>query len=32
MENSHLETFKAQAQGSGWPTKVEIVGTQWKLQ
>ncbi|MFT6334127.1 MAG: putative redox protein [Saprospiraceae bacterium] len=32
MENSHLETFKAQAQGNGWPTKVDIVGTEWKLQ
>jgi putative redox protein len=32
MENSHLETFKAQAQGNGWPTKVDIVGTDWKLQ
>jgi len=32
MENSHLETFKAQAQGNGWPTKVDIVGTEWELQ
>ncbi|MFT6337259.1 MAG: putative redox protein [Saprospiraceae bacterium] len=32
MENSHLETFKAKAQGNGWPTKVDIVDTEWKLQ
>ncbi|MFT4680010.1 MAG: putative OsmC-like protein [Litorivivens sp.] len=32
MENSHLETFKAQAQGNGWPTKVDITDTEWKLQ
>lgn len=32
MENSHIETFKAQAQGNGWPTKVNIVGTEWNLQ
>jgi uncharacterized OsmC-like protein len=32
MENSDLETFKAQAQGKGWPTKVDIVDTKWKLQ
>jgi uncharacterized OsmC-like protein len=32
MENSHLETFKAQAQGIGWPTKVSIADTEWKLQ
>ena len=32
MENSHLETFKAQAQGKGWPTKVTITNTEWKLQ
>ncbi|WP_430408430.1 OsmC family protein [Kordia sp.] len=32
MENSHLETFKAQAQGNGWPTKVNIVDTEWNLQ
>ncbi|MFT6845933.1 MAG: putative OsmC-like protein [Flavobacteriales bacterium] len=32
MENSHVETFKAQAQGNGWPTKVDIVDTEWKLQ
>lgn len=32
MENSHLETFKAQAQGNGWPTKVDIVDTEWNLQ
>lgn len=32
MENSHLETFKAHAQGTGWPTKVDIIDTEWKLQ
>ena len=32
MENLHLETFKAKAQGNGWPTKVEITDTEWKLQ
>ncbi len=28
----HIETFKAVAQGNGWPTKVDIVDTEWKLQ
>lgn len=32
MENLHVETFKVQAQGNGWPTKVDITGTEWKLQ
>ncbi|MFT4758241.1 MAG: putative redox protein [Paraglaciecola sp.] len=32
MANSHLETFKATAQGNGWPTKVDITDTDWKLQ
>ncbi len=32
MENSHLETFKAQANGVKWPTKVIITGTEWKIQ
>ena len=32
MENSHIETFKAQAQGNGWPTKVDILDTEWNLQ
>ena len=31
MENLHLETFKVKAQGNGWPTKVDIVNTEWKL-
>jgi uncharacterized OsmC-like protein len=31
MENAHLETFKAKAVGNGWPTKVDIVETEWKL-
>ncbi|MFT5819807.1 MAG: putative OsmC-like protein [Crocinitomix sp.] len=32
MENSNVETFKAEAQGNGWPTKVNITDTEWKLQ
>jgi uncharacterized OsmC-like protein len=32
MENEHLETFKAEAQGNGWPTKVAITDTKWTLQ
>lgn len=32
MQDSHLETFKAKAQGNGWPTKVEITDTEWKVQ
>lgn len=32
MENSHLETFKAEAQGKGWPTKVTISDTEWIVQ
>ena len=32
MENEHLETFKAEAQGNGWPTKVGITNTEWNLQ
>lgn len=32
MQDSHLETFKAKAQGNGWPTKVEIIDTEWKIQ
>ncbi len=32
MENSHLETFKAVAQGKGWPTTVTITDTEWTLQ
>ena len=32
MKNEHLETFKAQAEGIGWPTKVTITDTEWKLQ
>jgi len=31
MENLHLETFKAQAQGKGWPTTVAITNTEWTL-
>tara|TARA_R110001632_G_scaffold2635_2_gene11635 strand:+ start:3046 stop:3501 length:456 start_codon:yes stop_codon:yes gene_type:complete len=32
MENSHVETFKVKAQGNGWPTKVDIIDTEWQLQ
>lgn len=32
MENLQIETFKAKAQGNGWPTKVSITNTEWKLQ
>lgn len=32
MENLHLETFKVEAQGNGWPTKVDITDTAWELQ
>jgi len=31
MENTHVETFKAEAQGKGWPTKVTITDTEWTL-
>lgn len=31
-ENQHVETFKATAQGSGWPTKVAITDTEWTIQ
>ncbi|MFT6961319.1 MAG: putative OsmC-like protein [Flammeovirgaceae bacterium] len=31
MENSHLETFKAEAKGTGWPTQVSITNTEWQL-
>ena len=31
MENSHIETFKAEAEGKGWPTKVTITNTEWTL-
>ena len=32
MENLHLETFKAKAEGKGWPTKVDIIDTKWTIQ
>lgn len=32
MGNVHIETFKAEAQGNGMPTKVAITDTEWKLQ
>ena len=32
QENQHIETFKARAQGKGWPTKVDIIDTEWSLQ
>ncbi len=28
----HVETFKATAHGSGWPTAVAITDTEWKFQ
>ena len=31
QENEHLETFKVKAQGKGWPTKVDIIDTEWSL-
>lgn len=31
MEETHVETFKAEAQGKGWPTKVILTGTEWTL-
>jgi putative redox protein len=31
MENLHVETFKAEAQGKGWPTKINITGTEWTI-
>lgn len=30
-EIQHLETFKATAEGKGWPTSVSITDTEWKL-
>ena len=30
-EIQHLETFEATAEGKGWPTSVNITGTEWKL-
>lgn len=32
QENQHLETFKATAEGKGWPTTVKITDTEWTLQ
>lgn len=32
QENENLETFKATAQGNGWPTKVAITDTEWTIQ
>lgn len=31
-EIQHLETFKATAEGKGWPTTVQITGTEWTVQ
>jgi uncharacterized OsmC-like protein len=31
-ENEHVETFKATAQGKGWPTTVQITDTEWTIQ
>jgi len=30
-ENQHLETFKATAQGNGWPTSTSITDTEWTI-
>jgi len=30
--NQHIETFKATAQGTGWPTMVAITDTTWNIQ
>jgi len=30
--DTHIETFKAEAQGNGWPTKVAIRDTEWTIQ
>jgi len=32
QENQHIETFKATAEGRGWPTKVNITDTEWSFQ
>lgn len=32
QEAQNLETFKATAQGTGWPTKVSITDTEWTVQ
>jgi uncharacterized OsmC-like protein len=29
---SHIETFKAHAKGSGWPTAVDISDSEWRFQ
>ena len=31
-EENHVETFKATAEGNGWPTTVQITDTEWKIQ
>ena len=28
----HIETFKVHAQGKGWPTKVDVLNTEWDIQ
>jgi len=30
--SKHIETFKALAKGTGWPTKVTITDTEWTIQ
>ncbi len=32
MSNQYLETFKAEALGKSWQTKVNITGTEWSFQ
>ncbi len=31
-KNEHVETFKVNAEGKGWPTSVKILGTDWTIQ
>jgi len=31
-ENQHVETFKVNAKGQGWPTKVAVLDTEWNIQ
>lgn len=31
-EELHIETFKVQAEGKGWPTKVKVLDTEWFFQ
>lgn len=31
-ETNHIETFKVHAKGNGWPTKVDVLDTEWDIQ